>query len=276
MNQKYQILLKSLREMKRMAVAFSGGVDSAFLLAAAHDALGENAVAITALAPNFPADETMDAKQFCRRYGIRQIMVTFDPLSVKEFRENDPKRCYYCKKSLFAEILKTAAEEGASYVAEGTNADDSADYRPGMRAIRELGIESPLKEAGFTKREIRALSETMELPTWNKPSRACLASRVPYGEAITKEKLCKVEKAEDCLHRMGFSQIRVRAHESVARIETTEEDMARFLNLAVRREVTDALRAIGFRYIALGLLGYRMGSMNEALWKDETEDQEEE
>ena len=262
---KYGKLKEILKETGQLAVAFSGGVDSALLLYAAKEALGENVLALTAVAEAFPETESKEAEEFCREYGIRQVTVPFEVLGVKEFRDNPPDRCYYCKRALFRKFLDTASEAGITTVAEGSNIDDNSDIRPGHRAIAELSVRSPLREAELTKAEIRSLSRYFGLPTWDKPSRACLASRVPYGEEITSEKLARIGQAEQYLLDLGFSQVRVRSHERTARIELLPGEMERVLKEDLRKELVTRLKALGFLYVSLDLQGFRSGSMNEVL-----------
>ena len=262
---KYDRLLEIIRSYGSGAVAFSGGVDSTFLLRAAKEALGDDVTAITAASGLFPQRETEETEALCRRIGVRQIRLTIDEMEIDGVRENPPDRCYHCKKHLFSKILETAEEMGLTEVMEGSNTDDAQDYRPGSRAIRELGVRSPLKEAGFSKSEIRVLSGHQGLPTWNKPSFACLASRIPYGDEITKEKLSMAEQGEELLRQLGFRQYRVRIHGSLARIEIEPEEFERIMEHDMRNAVCQRLREIGFAYVSLDLQGYRTGSMNETL-----------
>ena len=249
----------------RAAVAFSGGVDSTFLLKIAHDTLGENAVAVTAVPHSFPQRERREAAAFCEAEGIRQIVVEVDELAIPGFRENPPNRCYLCKRALFAAMIRAANDCGISTVCEGSNSDDTGDYRPGMKAIAELNVKSPLQAVGLTKAEIRALSKECGLPTWDKPSYACLATRFVYGETITAEKLRMVEQAEQFLFDRGFRQVRVRLHGELARIEVEPEELERIVQPAFRAALNDRLQQLGFRYVTLDLGGYAMGSMNKAL-----------
>lgn len=261
---KFEALKLYLQGLKKIAVAFSGGVDSTFLLKVAHDVLGEGALALTAKSHMFPKRELEEAKAFCEREGIRQIVVESNELKLEGFAENPKNRCYLCKRGLFEKFRAVAAEHEIPYLAEGSNKDDDGDYRPGLKAVAELAVKSPLRYAGLTKAEIRELSRALNLPTWEKQSFACLSSRFVYGERITVEKLSMVDRAEQLLLDLGFRQLRVRIHgNDFARIEVMPGDFQRLLEhseLIVRE-----LKAFGFTYVALDLQGYRTGSMNEAL-----------
>lgn len=247
------------------AVAFSGGVDSAFLLVAAHRALSGRVLAVTARSLSFPARELEEARSFCRRQGIAQAIVDSEELEIAGFSQNPVNRCYLCKRELFTKIKTVARQNAMAYVLEGSNADDGGDFRPGLTAVAEQGILSPLRQVGLCKEEIRRLSQELGLPTWDKQSFACLASRFPYGEAITPERLRMVDEAEQFLLDLGFHQIRVRFHHNLARIETDQAGLATMADATVRQAVDAKLREIGFVYVALDLRGYRTGSMNETL-----------
>lgn len=263
--QKMRKLSEYLAGLGSVAVAFSGGVDSTFLLQAAKDVLGDGVIALTAVSDFFPDRERREADTFCRERGIRQIICREEILKVPGVAANPANRCYLCKRALFEMFLAQAKRQGFSHVAEGSNLDDLGDYRPGLQAIAELGILSPLRECGFSKEDIRALSKEMGLPTASKPSYACLASRFAYGEEITGEKLAMVDQAEQRLLDLGFTQMRVRIHGTLARIEVLPEDFPRLAEPALRREIAEKLKTYGFSYVTADLAGYRTGSMNEML-----------
>jgi uncharacterized protein len=267
--EKLALLKDIIRRYGSLLVAFSGGCDSTLLLKVARDVLGEGAIAVTARSETYPSCEYEEAVELAREIGARHLTIDTSELSVEGFSSNAPDRCYFCKGELFQKLLEIAGEHGIQYVADGASLDDASDHRPGMRAARELGIVSPLKEAGLTKDDIRELSRMLGLPTWDKPSFACLASRFPYGEEITAEKLTMVDRAESFLRSLGFRQVRVRHHDTMARIEVSEPDLDRFLERSVRERVASKLKEIGYTYISLDLQGYRSGSMNEVLSRSE-------
>jgi uncharacterized protein len=266
---KYDQLLEYLKSLESVAVAFSSGVDSTFLLYAAKEALGDKAIAVTASSCSFPGRELKEAKDYCREHGIEQIIVKTEELKIEGFAQNPKNRCYFCKRELFKQFLAVANERGMKEVVEGSNLDDNGDYRPGLIAIAELNIKSPLRTIGFTKAEIRALSKQFGLHTWEKQSFACLSTRFPYGEEITEEKLRMIDKAEQLLIDLGFKQLRVRIHGNMARIELEPSEFGRFMEDKIRLRVHEEFKKIGFDYIALDLLGYRTGSMNETLSAEE-------
>ncbi len=265
LKKKYEQLKEYLIALGSVAVAFSGGVDSAFLLKAAKEALGDKAAAVTVHSCFMPHNERKEAQEFCRLEQIRQIICEVNPLSVDGIADNPPNRCYLCKKEIFKTMQEAAAQHNFFSVVEGSNLDDNDDYRPGLRAIRELGIKSPLLEVGFSKQEIREMSKRLKISTWNKPSFACLASRFTYGDHLTEENLKRVEQAEAVLAGLAFQQFRVRSHGDMARVEVPPED---FLNLLkYRKQVYKAFQLLGFAYVSMDLEGYRTGSMNEVLGK---------
>ena len=261
---KYNNLIDYLKSMDSLVVAFSGGVDSSFLLKAAKDALGERMVAFTMASPYHLQWEIQEAVELAEKIGVRQV-IKKEGIILPEIRNNPPDRCYLCKKSLFTEILKFAGEQGFKCVADGTNADDTADYRPGMKALKELNIKSPLLETGFTKEDIRTISREIGLSTWSKPAYACLLSRIPYGQEIRISDLRKIEKAELYMLSLGFKTVRVRLHGGMARIEVSAEEREKLLNSELLDKMAENMRNFGFQYATLDLQGYRMGSLNEGL-----------
>lgn len=262
---KYEKLKALLSQYGSVAVAFSAGVDSALLLAVAAEVLGDQAIAVSVSADWIPDRESREAEEFCAEKKIRQVCLHVAAGEIDGFAENPPHRCYLCKKILFTRIRKAASEYGITCVAEGSNVDDLNDYRPGMKAAEELGVKSPLREAGLTKAQIRELSRELGLPTADKPSFACLASRIPYGERITSEKLSMADQGEQLLLDHGFRQFRVRVHGTLARIELLPEEMGRMMAEPLRSRIHDEMKRIGFTYVALDLKGYRTGSLNETL-----------
>ena len=262
---KLKKLQRHLKTLDRVAVAFSGGVDSTFLLMVAHRALAGKTLAITAQSGLFPAREMEEAREFAAAKGIRHIIYEMDEFSITGFAENPKNRCYLCKKSLFTRFRQIADEQGIQHLLEGSNVDDDSDYRPGTQAVRELGALSPLREAGLTKSEIRQLSNEMGLLTWDKPSFACLASRFPYGETITREKLKAIDTSENLLFDLGFRQVRVRHHGNLARIEVNSDEIEKLTSPAICEAIYSGIQQAGFTYVTLDLKGYRTGSMNESL-----------
>ena len=262
---KLEQLKQYIRKLDRVAIAFSGGVDSTFLLKIAHQVLGERVIAVTAVSELSPGWEAEQARHLARLIGSSQLEIRGDELNIQEFSRNGADRCYYCKQYRFSRILEIARGKGISYVADGSNYDDLQDFRPGRKAARELGILSPLEETGMTKAEVRFFSKEMGLPTWDHPSFACLASRIPYGQEITREKLKRVEMAEDFLRELGFKQLRVRVHGEIARIEVAAEEREKFFSTDLLDRISNRLKEIGFVYVALELGGYRTGSMNQVL-----------
>ncbi len=265
LNRKLDLLKKNLSELDSLAVAFSAGVDSSLLLYTAKEVLGDRVMAVSAVDSAFPSRELQEAKTFCAEKNIHHEILLFNPLTIEEYRFNRPDRCYHCKKMIFSEILRFAKENGIAHVAEGSNTDDTGDYRPGMKAIAELSVLSPLKDAGLSKEDIRQISKELDLPTWDKPSYACLASRFVYGEEITEEKLQMIDRAEQFLIDHGFRRERVRLHGNLARIEVPEADISLLAKEDLRKEISAEFRKIGFSYVTLDMQGFRSGSMNETL-----------
>jgi uncharacterized protein len=262
LQEKYEKLREIIENMGSVLIAFSGGVDSTFLLKVAHEVLGDRACAVTAVSPTYPESEFREAVALAQRIGARHLVVESNELEIPGFAENPEDRCYHCKRELFGKLAEKGRELGISWLAEGSNVDDLGDYRPGRKAVAELSVRSPLLEAGLSKEEIRLLSRDAGLPTWDKQPYACLSSRFPFGVRITAERLRMIEACEDFLKEKGFRTYRVRFHDETARIEVGEGEIARFLETALRREVSGFFRSAGFTHVALDLQGYRTGSMN--------------
>ena len=262
---KHERLENIISSYGSLAVAFSGGVDSTLLARVAHDVLGDRAVAITVDSEAYPPASIDETRHLAGEIGIRLVVLPARATDIPGFAKNDPDRCYHCKKALFTLMRDKARELGFDTIADGSNIDDLADYRPGERALKELSVRSPLKEAGFTKQDIRLLSRELGLPTWNRQSYACLASRFPYGTAITPELLDRIGKAEEVLAELGLTSFRVRHHGSIARIEVAPDELPRIFEENNRKKIVSHLSSLGYSYIAVDLEGYRSGSMNEVL-----------
>lgn len=264
--QKYNNLKRLLRKMGRVLVAFSGGVDSTFLLKVAQDVLGEDVLAVIASSATYPQREREEALKLAAELNVRYKVIETHELDNPDFSRNPPQRCYYCKKELFSKLKGIAQSEGIPYVLDGSNYEDTEDFRPGLEAVDELGVRSPLKEVGLVKSEIRQLSLKLGLPTWQKPSFACLSSRFPYYTEIDPRSLKQIDRAEEYLRKLGFSQFRVRHHDQIARIEIAQQDFSKLLEKGMKEKIIQNFKKWGYVYITLDLEGYRSGSMNEPLF----------
>lgn len=263
--EKLEILKKNLMKLNSLTIAFSGGVDSTFLLKVAKDVLNENVLAVTINASMHTKKEIKEAIDYANEIKVKHTVLNVNDINIKEFIDNVPERCYFCKKKIFTQIIEISNKNKIINIADGSNIDDLSDFRPGMKALKELGIISPLKEAGLTKQEIRELSKMLNIPTWNKPSFACLASRIPYNHKITPEKLDMIEKSEEFIFKLGFKQFRVRHHGEIARIELQQNEILKFIESDASNKACKYLKSLGFNYVTIDLLGYRTGSMNEVL-----------
>ena len=261
---KYNNLKQYIRNLGSVAVAYSGGFDSTFLLKVCHDVLGDKTIAVSIRTDLQPAREYVGSDEFVKEEGIQHYIINFDGYEKLEcFIKNPPDRCYFCKKEIFLKIIDLAGNKGIVNIVDGSNIDDMGDFRPGMKAVKELNIKSPLKEAGMSKSDIRILSKRLGLHTWNRLSPACMASRFPYGTAVTPDGIAMLNKAEQCLLDLGFNQFRVRYHGEVARIEILDDEINRFFDRDFMKKVSTEIKKAGFTYVSLDLDGYRVGSMND-------------
>lgn len=262
---KLTVLRGRLRDLGSVLIAYSGGVDSAFLLKVAVDELGQQALAVTADSETIPRSELEHARELAQSLGANHLVVGTNEMCDPDFVANPPERCFHCKKTLFGTLTDLAAEKGIEHVLEGSNLSDLSDYRPGMKAVDQFKVISPLKEAGLTKDDIRRLSKQLDLPTWDKPAAPCLSSRIPYGSIITSDKLHRIEEAEKFVRGLGFRIFRVRDHDDIARLEVTAEDLPRFITGKVADDVVEKLKSLGYRYVTVDLAGFRSGSLNDVL-----------
>ena len=263
LKEKYKKLQNNIKNLEKAVIAFSGGVDSTLLAKVCYNILGENALAITAIAPFHSKREIEDAIKIANEIGIRHKTIKFDMCDIEDFKYNPWDRCYICKRKIFSKIKEIAHENGISSVLDGSNVDDVMDYRPGLKALRELSVKSPLKDADMTKSDIRQLSKDLGLSTWDKPALACLATRIPYGEEITKIKLKMIEESENYLENIGFKQFRLRYHGNLARIEVAPDERTKLFDLELMDKISNELKKIGFTYVTIELSGYKTGSMNK-------------
>ena len=263
--EKMDALKSILTDMGSVIVAYSGGTDSAFLAATAHETLGDGALAVTAKSPSLAPSELVDAVELAQRLGIRHRIIETHEVEREDYAANNPNRCFFCKDELYTYLSEYAESEGYSGIVNGTNTDDLGDFRPGLNAAKQYGVRSPMVEADLSKLEIRELSKDMDLPTWDKPAQACLSSRIPYGSMVTVEALTRIAQAEEYLHDIGIRQLRVRHHDTIARIEVEPEDFITLTDETVRERVVRKFREIGYSYVTLDLQGFRSGSMNEVL-----------
>jgi uncharacterized protein len=269
--QKWDRLRSLLREMKSAVLAYSGGVDSSLLLKAASEVLGARLVVVTAYSETYPLAELAAAKEFAGSLGVIPRILHTAELASEDFVKNSTERCYFCKKELFGKLQQIAKNEGIPFIIDGSNTDDLKDYRPGSKAAGEFSVRSPLREAGFSKSDVRACAQKLNLPVWDKPSLACLSSRIPYGTRITPKILTIIQSAEDCLHSLGYRQVRVRHHGDTARIEVERDEFERLLSGDTVQKVVTAFKQLGYTYICMDLEGYRIGSMNEGMGKTDSE-----